>query len=330
MDSRLTKKRLSDFLAYEWILMLVIVVVAVVAMELIYTVTATRITTGQVFKYYYDQDLYTYDESDGFYNLLKVTPAENGKTFSYDVLSVESENLVSSYNVLSVRLSVQEGDAVFTSSFEDEENGVKSRAKEIIDTQKVYALKDLLSDAKEYLSQFVKGGGDIYKEEDYDTEKIYSYFNERMKKDNRFRSEEDKADGRIKEEVRIKKLAKDTCDFEKLLNYENSALFYEYTRYEQSAKNDNTRDKTYENLYGKEVEEGRENLAYGINLSALTYSADETEKHDVSKYFKLNGRTDARDVVLLIFDFKDYQPDLQYETISFIDTIVRECSDILG
>ena len=55
MDNKLTKKRLSDFLAYEWILTIIIAVAAIVVWELVYTMSAVRLTVGQAFKYYYDE-----------------------------------------------------------------------------------------------------------------------------------------------------------------------------------------------------------------------------------------------------------------------------------
>ncbi|MBR0190377.1 MAG: hypothetical protein IJQ23_08355, partial [Clostridia bacterium] len=126
MDNKLTKRRLSDFLAYEWILMIIVAVAAILVLELAYTMAATRLSTGQQFKYYLDEDIYSFDASDkSIYDLLGVETGKNGKTFSYDVLSVETENLTSSYNVLSVRLSVQEGDAIFTTSVEKEGEAVR-------------------------------------------------------------------------------------------------------------------------------------------------------------------------------------------------------------
>ena len=83
MDNKLTKKRLSDFLSYEWIIILVAIIAAIFVLELIYTVSATRITTGQKFTFYLDQDIYTYESSDkDIFDLLGVNTGENGKTFS--------------------------------------------------------------------------------------------------------------------------------------------------------------------------------------------------------------------------------------------------------
>ena len=151
MDNKLTKKRLSDYLSYEWILMIIVVAALIVVWELVYTVSAVRLTSGQQFRYYYDENIYSGNDAN-FYDLLE---GENGeKTFSYDVLSAGYEALNSQYNVLSVRLSVYEGDAIFTDSTEDE-NG-SSRMKNTVDGYSMYTFTHLEEDGINYLSSFLK------------------------------------------------------------------------------------------------------------------------------------------------------------------------------
>nr|MBO4517595.1 hypothetical protein [Clostridia bacterium] len=321
MDNRLTKKRLSDFLAYEWIITIVAAAVAIVLLEILYTVAAVRLSAGQQFKYYMDAGLYVYDTSvSDLYGLLGVNSGENGKTFSFDVLSVESENLDSSYNVLSVRLSVQEGDAIFTSSVEKEDGSV--RAKSIIDGFPVYDMQSLLGSAKIYLNKFVVSGGDIYNAEDYDENKIRAYFDTRMKGDNRFRTEEEKEEGRKNEIGRIKKLAKEVQDFETLMTIgEEKGLFYKYIKYEQASGGEIS-DGNYGAAYEKELSKGE--LIYGLNMNAFTGG-----ERTVSDYLKLSGGT-AEGVVLVLFNFSSYQYDLQFECISFVNTLAREFSNFLG
>ena len=322
MDNKLTKRRLSDFLAYEWIMMIIVAIAAIIVLELVYSVAATRLSTGQQFKYYLDEDIYSYDYNDkSIYNLL-------GETFSYDVLSVESENLTSSYNVLSVRLSVQEGDAIFTSSAEKE--GEKVRAKEIIDNFPVYDMISLAESAKAYLQQFIDADGSVYNETDYNEEYIRRYFDIRMKGDNRFRTEEEKEEGRKSEIERIKSLFKEVKDFETVLSCgEEKGLFYKYTKYEQT-HNANPDDENYKAAYEQQVNEDKENLIYGFNMAALTHAPERTDKKNVSDYLKIADTQSAENVVLVFFDFGKYQEDLQYECISFFNTLVREFSDILG
>ena len=316
MDNKITRRRLSDFLSYEWIIMIIAIVFAIMGLEFIYTVSATRASVGQQFKFYFDENLSS-NVSD-FGNVLEFKVGENGKTFSYDVMEVSSEALTSSFNVLSARLSVQDGDVIFSDTMiKDEETG-ESRAKSLVDGFSICSLEKLLTDAKSYLSDFTENG-------ELNDELIIAHFNERMKRDNRFRTEKAKETGRALEIERIKKLSEEVQDFQKIMSLDVDGLFFNYTRYEYSSQNE--KDDVYKTLYEREISSGKENLRYGINLAALSY---ETEgKQDVSRFFQNRETNNAENVVLMVFDFLSYQPDLQFETISFINTIFRTCSDFL-
>ncbi|MBP5686805.1 MAG: hypothetical protein J6W87_03370 [Clostridia bacterium] len=315
MDNKINRKRLSNFLSYEWILMLVVVLASIFAFELIYTISATRVSTGQNFKYYLDKNLSS-DVAD-FYVALGYEPDKNGKTFSYEILELSSESVMFSDEVLVARLSVQEGDVIFSDVTEDE-NG-SARAKTLVDNYPIMPLDELLGSAKEYLEGFKENGT-------LSEDLIVRHFNERMKKDNRFRTEEQKAAGRLLEICRIQKLAKDVEDFEKIFAAGNEGLFFNYTKYAQTLAL-NPESKDAQSLYDREVSAGRENAKYGIRLAALSYEG--TDKKDVSRFFQRADTGTAEDVIVMVFDFTSYQPDLQFETISFIDTILRECSDLL-
>ena len=326
MDNKLTKKRLSDFLAYEWILTIIIAVAAIVVWELAYTMSAVRLTTGQAFKYYYDENVTAVDDGR-FYDMLK----ESG-TFSYDVKELTSETLTSSYNVLSTRLSVYEGDVIFTDCTEKEDGSV--RAKNLADTYG-YNYERLLSDAKNYLAGFLKDGvtgeWDMLDYENLDESKIEAHFGERSGK--RVYKNSLKA-GEISvadEKERIKKLCSETADFKKLLECDAENLFFRYTRFEQSLAFAEERDKpNYEKAVNSEKDAGRENAVYGLNLAALKcYGGDTTGKKEVTDIVKYVGTAEADGVTLLVFDFKSEQPDLQYEAIAFINAVVRACSDII-
>lgn len=310
MDNKLTKKRLSDFLAYEWILTLIVAVAAIVLWELVYTVSAVRLTTGQSFKYYFDENVSSLGDG-AFYTML------SDDVFSYDVKELSSEQLTSKYNVLSTRLSVYEGDVIFTDTVENESQPV--RAKTLADSYG-YNYERLLSDAEEYVSQFYTDGK-------LDDGKIQAHFNERARK-RVYKNALKSGEISVADEIgRIEKLEKEIADFKTLLSNGKDGLFFRYTRYEQTlATVDDKNKASYEKLFNAEKENGRENAVYGLNLGALTGG-----KTDVTKFVKLNGENgSAENVTLLVFDFKDEQPDLQYEVISFINALVRNCSDILG
>lgn len=336
-------------MAYEWILMIIIAVVAMVAWELAYTVGSVRLTVGQQFKYYYDQNVVGTGSSK-LYDLIK-----DKKALSYDILEFTSEELSADYNVLSIRLSIQEGDVIFTDNKEaDPEATNKSvRAKTIVDQMNGYSFEKMLKDAKTYLrDNFLRDSlktvtdytanadADLDLASSYsnlDENKIEARFKKRMKKDNRFRTQKLIEDGVNLEKQRIEKLCAEVQDFEKLILAESTHgdLFFRYTRFTQTRDGVTTeKDKQfYQTLVDREISEGRENAIYGLNVSALkdyNPSVGET-KTNPTEYFTLAGSDGKADnVVAMAFDFWElYQYDLQFETISFINTIVRQCSDIL-
>lgn len=312
MDNKLTKKRLSAFLSYEWILLIIAVVVSIILWELVYTVSAVRLTTGQNFKFYYDQNLNATGISD-LYNYIG-----SSDTFSYDIKEFDSESLNPDYNVLSVRLSVQEGDVIFTDKYFEE--GQEVRAKNIVDNYG-YSLSDLLSDGQNYLKQFLSDGEtDFYDFNKLDKVKIEQNFNNRSSL-RVYKNALKKGEISINDEYsRIEKLCKDIKDFDYLLNNSSDDLFFRYTRYEQMASS----SADYQPLYEKELQE-RNNVIYGLNVGKLSGG-----KKDISEYVKVLATDSADDVVLCVLNMKEYQEDLEYETVSFIVSLIKNCSNILG
>lgn len=336
MDNKLTKNRLSNFLAYEWITMIIVIVVAIVVWEFAYTVAAVRLTVGQQFKYYYDEALDTY----GSASLYEMIIDED--TLSYDVLSFDYESLTKDAgNILSARLSIYEGDVIFTDCIDytklegaDENTTKEIRVKTLVDSYNGYDFITLKNDAISYLKSFLPDGTTVDGDIEFgmlSKEKIESSFRSRMKKDNRFREEEQILSGIKMEEERLEKLCKDVKDFTYLLSLKDTTpeLFYNYTRFEQSLNSavDDKYKTQYANAVENEKENGRENVPYALCLSALKGGEGKT---DPSSYFKIGGRETAEDVVLMVFNFKDEQPHLQYETIGFINQIVKDCSTLLG
>ena len=216
MDNKITKRRLSDFLAYEWILMIIIAVIAMVAWELVYTIGSVRLTVGQEFKMYYDQNV----NGAGMSKLYDLV----GDKLSYDVLQFSTEGLDSSYNVLSIRLSIQEGDVIITDNKEAAEEATDKsiRAKTIVDQMNGYSYEKMLNDAKTYLrDNFLKDSektvddynanptADLDLATNYDKldeSKIEARFRLRMVKDNRFRTVKQIEQGIEKEKARKKLL----------------------------------------------------------------------------------------------------------------------------
>ncbi len=297
MDNKITKSRLSNFLAYEWILIILVVVIAMVGWELIYTMTGVRLTVGQTFKVYYDETVLSSNDQ-AFYELYKFKTDDS--IFSYDVIEVNTEGLTSDYNVLSVRLSTYEGDIIITDTAKGEEEGAQSRAEYILNNFRMYDLDSLCEDAEDYLKSYLKNGEtDALKYENLDQNKIASKFKERMRKDNRFRGEENTANGIELEKERIKTLCEEVSFFKNFLQNASSEMFYKHTLTE-------------------ELGEKR----YGLKADALKNGA-----LNADTYFRNRTDGSSKGVVIMTFDFLEHQPDLQFETVSFMNMCIRNFTD---
>ncbi len=327
MDNKITKTRLSNFLSYEWIIMIVVALAGILLFEMAYTMLGVRLSAGQHFKVYYDVNF-----SASYTNSAKLeSMIIDKKTYSYDILKSDYEIITGEADILGIRLSVQEGDIIITDSVEPSADATDKtiRSEHIVDSHDMYTMTGLLDDAKTYLKKFLKDGesGEDISYEKMDTAKIDAHFLERMRKDNRFRSDEQKKEGKILEQKRIEKLCKDVLDFEYFLTNAPEDSFYRYTRYTGRLKTATDEyKKELEKAYQKEIDEGRENAVYGINLGALKAGENDTS---ADEYFKLNGADSAKGSVIMAFDFLSYQPDLQFETLSYITEVLRECSEII-
>jgi hypothetical protein len=148
MDNKITKQRISEFIGYELVISIAILLVALFVFEFLYGWIATQPTTGQFFKYYYDEDIYAGNHEE-FYNEFIVD-----KTFSYDVIRFECEECMPNTNVLRHRYAIQEADFIIT-HFRPDEDG-RNNVASYVDEFSIYALDELYEDAIKYLSGFLK------------------------------------------------------------------------------------------------------------------------------------------------------------------------------
>jgi len=323
MDNKITKSRLSNLMAYEWIIIAIVTAVIIVAVDLLYVVTGVRLNEGQKFIYFYDENVSSlYDES--LYNMLTKDPPEN--TFSFDVLEVAYEKLTKNYNLLSTRLTAHEGDAIVTDTVKIvyEGYGKYCRAHTLIDNYRItpiYSFEDMLSDAEDYLANFYTG-------DELNESAVKANFQKRMKGDNRFRSETDKNAGVKLEIERIKKLKETAGLLFALLSYddtlpEEDKIFYSYVRYEQVYMTaSETEKETYREVYEKERDEVGARR-YGLITNKLSDGV-----YDAKKYFTKTSDGGSSDVIIMFFDLLDYQPDMQFEELSFLDTVITQFSNL--
>ncbi len=260
---------------------------------------------------------------------------------------------------MSYRTEVKEGDIFFTDDSLHKLIGKEKTqylTKLRVDGYDMYIFDNLLADAKGYLSGFLKAefldeNGNVinkdanpqYDINNFDTQKIKKCFEDRLKDDNRFRTENQKQVGLELETQRLENLTKEVSDFEKIINLPDE-YFFVYTKYEQAkeiAISQGYSEELVSDNQAKidnEIKEGRQNVRYGLRLDKINEVKDTTVgKVDLSKYFFLNPEQADLDengkavnnIVAMVFNFKEYQPDLQYESIAVINSIVRDISTIL-
>ena len=236
-------------------------------------------------------------------------------------------------NVLADRLTIQEGDVMFTDmkgigkteTVNGVERPVTVRAKAHVDTfsYPMYALDDMLEDAKTYLKEnFIKDGQEI-SIANIDDAKLERTFRVRMKKDNRFREETQIQKGILAEKIRIEKLIENVIYFENFIsNPANESALFKYRRFEQTY---NLLSNPSQKEQYKKLMDTQQEKIYGINIGALDEMGNGV---DATKIVQVRTPEDPNDrlsknVVLMVFDFKSYQPHLQYESLSFVCSTIQ-------
>jgi hypothetical protein len=328
MDNKITKKRLGNLFAYDWIMMLIAMVVIVIGWEFLYALTSVRITAGQGFYYYYDYEINGGNDTafKGYLN----------DTFSYDILEWGGESMPTeavNQDVIELRYASNEVDVVFTSTLEvkNEETGyMASRAKKIIDLYDAYDFRELYKDCEKYLKQFLTNeNASVLDFNNYSESKIKAYFHNRQASDNRYKWKQITEQDEIN---RIKKLSSELADFKTILDFESNlpkeeSIFYYYHKYEFSLTKETTSSQkaSYQEKY--DLEGGEK--AFGLKLEKLPKS-DKLNAPDVNAFFRMTNASDSKNVILTVFNVTHVQPDLQFETISFVNTVVRTFSSILN
>ncbi|MBQ6727603.1 MAG: hypothetical protein IJQ87_01555, partial [Clostridia bacterium] len=164
MDNKINRTRLSNLLAYEWIIIIVCIVALIVGWELIYTTAKADLTFGQTYYIYYDENMYSSNASVLNDNL------KNDGVFSYEVQKIVSETYVdgssSAVDVLSLRIITKEVDMIVTNSIDNstEQEKAQVRVKSMIDNG-AYSVKSIdfmYENAKNYLAVLLKDGETDY------------------------------------------------------------------------------------------------------------------------------------------------------------------------
>ena len=326
MDNKITKARLTNLLAYDWIKILVLVLAVVLVWSLAFTIGAPRASVGQMFNVFYYGD-FSYTQGPGTINSV----AQKAGAYSYDVLDVDSREIFTDYyaTIMAAVDAAHEGDIMITTDSADKIEKCNSEFRNFIDGYgvSVYDYDSLIKDAKNYclVNNFVvlQADGSYALNE----RAISDYFANRMQKDPRFKKIESEKykKGVLDEIARIKSVWNNAVILEDCLT-NHPEIRYNYARYTQLVKSD-------PESYTDEVYLNSKELTYGINLGALTGGPVDVNSEYSKAIIDDKGEmisASANSIVICVFNYLPHQPDLQFETLGFVNFMIARYSNFLN
>ena len=325
MDLKITKSRLANLLSYDWLKIIASVIAAIFFWSLIFTMTATRCTDGESFYLVVYEGVRTADATSNENYLAEM---QDKGYFSYDVLEREVTEITStgqysaSY-MLTLRLSTHEGDVFLSGGGNDlkkaQESGEFSadnisQIQSLVNQGVLQSLESLLGAAKDYctktfITEHEDGTYTVNREAIADYFRTYRIKSARNYKKT-YRTEAQIAEGIEKEIERIESVYLNyrfiTEAIDRTSGTEDDFLWYAAPMYQETEDG--------EILF-------RDTKAYGIDLSRLKGG----EKTVESQWYLIDeeGGVTTDGLVLSVFNYAEYQPDLQYEALSFIAYTLR-------
>lgn len=327
MNSKITKRRLALGLSYDWVKLIVIVILISFFWVIAYTVGAPRASVGQQFQLFVYQDFSASTDAETLLKKMK-----NKGVFSYDILDLSTRTLTSeSYDtIMSTVAFASEGDIMVISNFEKDIKENASHFKAFVDNygSEIFDFESMILGAKNYCLNsnmvYFDSVEGVYKTND---SVIRSYFATRMKKDPRFRKvNSEKYEWGVSQEIqRIKLIWNNANLFEQCLNA-HPELGVSYHRFEQSFAKfpDSEENKKY---FDNEKEK-----IWALNLSALTggetpitdlYSVNILDENGALKGVTSEG------IVVCAFSYSYAQPDHAFETIQVLNYFIKTYSNFL-
>ncbi|MBQ2740928.1 MAG: hypothetical protein IJF39_04860 [Clostridia bacterium] len=344
MDAKITKKRLEHLLSYDWIKILLAAFAAVMVWMLVFTMTATRITTTERFVV------------NNYYGVHYGTRVKIYDSYSYGVIEAEIvDNMRAGEgtfrDLFSSNLELSDGDVLMVadaprgrSAKKDEQgNELKDAEGNVIyeyDESYLHAMlraygsryftrlddsekgKGYFTQMQEYLAKFypvkseavkVFGGVSLTKatfdKDSLDEEAVEAAFRARVanNKDKRFKKESQIVEGIEMDKARIRSY---------LEAYENIFSYLE---------------KGYVELTTVSLEINEQYTltgAYGINLCPSASATMKNLKEHIY-YENLDGAITADNLNALFMTFDDLDKDFQYENLLYLNALIQDvCTEL--
>ena len=228
MDAKITKERLSRMLSYDWLKIVALAVAAILFWTLVFTMSATRITTAQQFtviNYFGNTSIANTDFTDDFNSVF------NNGLFSYEVLNITQVDVGGNEEMgstlMQTRVATEEGDVVFVP------DRVYGATEYEIDGEKYQDtyIENLVRNYRWNLENLDRNKGDgffmrleVFLDKYYGDYKTGTLNEELVKqdflartaknKDKRFKTDEQKAQGVVEEINRVKKYRDALIEFD--------------------------------------------------------------------------------------------------------------------
>lgn len=343
MDAKITKIRLSRMLSYDWLKIVGTAAALILLWVLIFTMTATPITSAQQFGVcnYTGNVTFSSDFTKSY------TKAYNDKIFSGEVLELGTVDMPGSGNaageVLQARMATEECDVMFVSQAN---NPSTAYTQEVVDSvtgetikQTLYRytyLQSFLSNYRYYLHDLsLDGENSFFKQmENYlnkyytngyedenslDEEKIEEDFLARIQrtKDKRYKKQAEIDEGLEEAVDRIKKYRQALVSFYDYL--ERGVVTLTKTTYvdEEDSR------YSFEGIYSINLCPSTDSEERMSSLSSLvgyytTYVADEEtgeEKQTLT----------AKDMNICLFDLNGEEEEFRYEALLYVVYLIDSC-----
>ena len=339
MDAKITKKRLSRMLSYDWIKILLTIAAAIFVWLLIFTMTATRITPAQQFtacnylgnvsfmetKFF---DLYNKAYRDGIY--------------SYEVIETNYNDFASNAEyantLMAARFGTSEGDFMFAPITPNPSSGkIKDEVTGEVSYKYTYAESALIGywtyyynldpesengyfhQMEEYLNVYYNG--DWTKKENVNKEKIEQDFRKRTKWDKRFKTDKQKKQG-VKDDIARIESYRDAL--EEFYGYVNEGIV-EFTKV--SLKDIGSQKYSIEGVYYLNLcpsSDPQNRMKHLSEYVAYTHDVTEVNPETGEETVTKNVLT-ATDMQVCFLKMEDMTEGFQYENVLFINYLIENC-----
>ena len=330
MDAKITKKRLSHLLSYDWLKVIGVILAGILVWSLLFTMTATKMKPSQQFSVVnYKGTALTTAFSDRF-NATMSAP----KLFSHEVIEISvvdtttgGDEMVSS--LMETRLATDEGDVAFAANVIDPDTEYVKKGAEKGEKFYYTYLESMLRGYYQYIYRIDGDDGILAKMENYLNVYFGDYTAEnatldeaKLEKD--FRSKVKRAkDKRYKTESSIKTAV--NGEIKRLNDYRNGLIeFYGYIEKGYITYQETTLDFTeaysggsvYTGVYSLNICPNEDTMG---SLKEIIYHVEERENEDGTK----TNVSTAKDINLAFLNTPKMDKNYQYESILYVNYLVK-------